>query len=313
VGDTQLKAEKWLTRNVPESGDFKRFREGLSKGKEEGLGNRLGNPGQNAKEQNLYQETRTQKDNPAVNQQREPVTDFKLNKTKERREASEPASYRDSVPQSSSRRLESSNSYSKDSTFKRNAARFFSDSRYPTPQTNARDFARNAEIFYRNTPAVNFRDSSAARPIPEKPIQPKPQVATNSDQFIKNAKLFYGYESSCASAANSIPPSSHSVTSVHSYGSMNTEFRANLSKFYDGKPSTQDALKLNAAAFYANPTPVEPLNMKISQPARVSKSPLNLGSSEYQKNHAKFFGVTPPQSSGQPNALKFSAKKIFDS
>lgn len=308
MGDPQVRAEKWLTRNVPESGDFKRF----NKGKEERLGNRLGNIGQNAKEQNLYSETTAQKDKPGVNQKKDPVTDFKLNKTKERREASEPGSYRDSAPQSSSRKLESRNSYSKDSTFKRNAARFFSDSRYSTPQTNARDFARNAEIFYRNTPAVNFRDNLAARPILEKPIQPKPQVATNSDQFIKNAKLFYGYESSCPSAANSIPPSSHSIASVHSYGSMNTEFRANLSKFYDGKPSTQDALKLNAAAFYANPTPVEPLNMKISQPARVSKSPLDLGTSQYHKNHAKFFGVTPPQSSGHPNALQLSAKKIFN-
>lgn len=262
-----------------------------------------------------FKDQQSAKDQTRIIQPRSEVTDITLNRPIEPRQTStDSVQYRESAPQSSQRKLDSSYSYSKDSTFKRNAARFFSDSRHQTPQTNAKEFNRNAEIFFRNTPAVSFRENSTAKPIPEKPVQTRPAVATNSDQFVKNAKLFYGYESSCNSAANSLPASAHSIASIRSIGSMNTEMRVNLSKFYDGKPSTSDAYKLNTAAFYRDPTPVEPLNMRISRlPPRDAKTPLDPSNLQYRKNHARFFGSTPPQSSGSGNSLQFSAKKFFDS
>jgi hypothetical protein len=206
-----------------------------------------------------------------------------------------------------------SRSISRDSNFQRNAARFFNNqSGKATPITDAREFKYHADQFFKSNPITNEPPNylSQANNASIHRVKPKQaQVDVDSAHYVQNAKNFFGYESSHQSRAGSMPPSQGSTMS------MNTELRCNLGKFYEGEPSNKDAFKLNAAKFYEVPTPVEPYNFKLSRQeiGKPGNPPVSQLDPSFKKNHAKFYGVTPPQTAGRANPLIFSAQKFFDS
>lgn len=206
-----------------------------------------------------------------------------------------------------------SRSASRDTNFQRNAARFFNNqSGKATPITDAREFKYNADQFFKTNPITNEPPNylSQANNASIHRVKPKQaQVNLDSAHYVQNAKNFYGYESNQASRAGSLPPSQGSVMS------MNTELRCNLDKFYDGEPNNKDAFKQNAAKFYDLPEQVEPYNFKLTRRdiGKPGNPPVNPSDPSFKKNHAKFYGITPPQTAGRGNSLIFSAQKFFDS